>query len=288
MSVPRNHHYVSRVHQKKFFNSIDQKIYIYDKERANFYSKNTTKTLFSQRDLNTRLENETTDYKSLEEDLKINFEDDFNKNLLVLESYIKCLNIDEEVNNAIYFFAKYGVIGKLRTPSYKKNTHNLFKDAILEHFNQSTEEFKKLVNEKFSYKQISEYNNLVDYSKRSESIIELMGNLVFRIFIPKNENDYFILPDCTSITERERINNYNNPDIKEIASIGIPITSKIYLMIFSKKLYKENIEEAAITLITSDVVNEINEISYNMCFTKIVCINNDYLINFINHQKSKN
>lgn len=77
MSKPRNHHFVSQVHIKNFFNTTHSKIFIYDKILDNFYFKRTTKSLFSEKDLNTKFDNGLKDFESLENDLNHFFEKDF-------------------------------------------------------------------------------------------------------------------------------------------------------------------------------------------------------------------
>ena len=130
MSIPRNHHYVSQIHIKQFFNKEEKQIYLYDKVKCNFFSKNTTKSLFSEKDSNTRFINHKKDYCTLEENLNTHFESKFSENLKIIKDFISNGMLNNSVNNALLFFAKYGIIGDMRTPQYKQNVD----DALLEAF----------------------------------------------------------------------------------------------------------------------------------------------------------
>lgn len=81
MSKPKNHHYVSQCHQKEFFDDNTGQIFLYDKELDNHYSKQSTKHLFSEDHLNSKLTKNGIDQESLEKELKILFEDDFHKHV---------------------------------------------------------------------------------------------------------------------------------------------------------------------------------------------------------------
>lgn len=77
MSIPINHHHVSQCHIKNFFND-EGRIYLYDKVKKNFYSANSTKSIFSEKYSNSVFNNGQVDHKILEDDLKM-FEDNFPK-----------------------------------------------------------------------------------------------------------------------------------------------------------------------------------------------------------------
>ncbi|WP_224488663.1 DUF4238 domain-containing protein [Robertkochia flava] len=281
MSTPRNHHFVSQIHLKQFFNENEGCIFVYDKNLDNHYKKTTTKSLFSEKDLNTRNIDNEKDFNSLESDLNKYFEKDFQDNLIVLKRFITDLKLTSEVNNALNYFSKYGVIGDFRTPRHKQLMANEFKEAMLQIFGNNTSEFKEKIGDMLAYKKGGQFSNLIDYSELSDKILQLMGKLIFNVVIPKNQNDYFVLPDCSSVTERAKINTYFNPDIREIAYIGIPLTSKIYIHVFSEKIFKEKIHVPAITFANSNEVRRLNIISYNICESKIASKNQNYLVNFI-------
>ncbi|MDC2128239.1 hypothetical protein PO031_25195, partial [Bacteroides thetaiotaomicron] len=150
-------------------------------------------------------------------ELNSHFESKFPENLKIIENFISNGILNESVNNALLFFAKYGIIGDMRTPQYKQNIDDTFLKAFQPIIHQCTPLLKQELQEMFAFKQEAKYSNVIEYSNIAERIIEKMGNLVFAIIIPNNPNDYFLLPDCSSFTAREKINRYFNPDIKEIA-----------------------------------------------------------------------
>lgn len=71
MSEPRNHHYVSQVLSGKFMSS-ERCIYTYNKHHKynQFRTKNTTKSLFSKRDINSeRRYDGSIDHSTVESEL---------------------------------------------------------------------------------------------------------------------------------------------------------------------------------------------------------------------------
>lgn len=287
MSNPRNHHFVSRIHLNQFFNTIDECIYVYDKHRNNHYTKTTTKSLFSERDLNTRLKKNSKDFKSLENDLNENFEKDFSFHLNVLKEFIKTRSKTVDIHKSLTHLSYYGLIGEFRTPRYKEFIADSFAEALTNLFPDGQAILREQIKKEFSYKKGGEYSNLNDYSEIATQIIERMGKLIFNIVIPENEDDYFVVPDCCSFTKRAKINRYFNPDIMEIAYIGTPITSKIYLHTLSEKLLKNKVNSPIITLSSEKEVTKLNEISYRISQSKIASDNKDYLTRFVLEMTSK-
>ena len=282
MSIPRNHHFVSQIHIKNFFNEELNEIFIYDKVLDNHYSKKTSKSLFSEKDLNTKVKDGKKDFESLERDLNIYFEKDFKANSEIIQDFISDLEYSEKVNNALYYFAKYGAIGEIRNPRHKPT----FEDAISKVFDElltnCTPELENQFEDAFAYKKDTNYINSVQYSKFANEIVELMGDIIFRIETPKDENDFFLLPDFCAANVREKINEYFNPDVKEIAYIGLPLTSKIYIHFYSSKMKNIKIK-SDIVLIDSEKVFNLNKINLEYCESKVACENKNYLIEFVNN-----
>lgn len=282
MSTPRNHHYVSQIHLKNFYNSLDKKIYVYDKQLKNHYSKSSTKTLFSEIDSNTRFINGKKDFHHLENDLNTNFEKDFLSNQLIIENFLQTGEFNKDTNNALLYFAKYAVIGNLRTPQHKKSVDDMIYGSIGKLIPMCTPKLKKELKQMFAYKEEVKYSNSINYSDIADGFLNLMGNLIFKIIVPINNDDYFIVPDCSSYVIRDKINTYFNPDIKEIAQIGFPLSSKIYIHYFSEKLFKGKAVTSSIILEDTSTINEINKNNLSVCHSKIACENEGYLRKFIN------
>lgn len=128
------------------------------------------------------------------------------------------------------------------------------------------------------------YSNTTSYAKIAEQIVLAMGKLVFQIFIPENETDFFIIPDFSAGTARERINEYFNPDVKEIAYISLPLDSKIYIRFYSEKFFKNSqVPDSVIMYCPSSFVSELNKINLDYCQDKIACEDEKYLKSFINN-----
>ncbi len=281
MSTPKNHHFVSQVHLKYFFNNTSGIIYLYDKERKNHYYKSSTRRIFSEDNSNTIFKDGIKDFESLENDLNLFFEKDFSKNVDIVNTFIIEQKEYRQLEEAIYYFSKYGIIGELRTPRNKKTIDDAIGGALTMIAQKSTPKLKKEIENLLSFKQEVKYMNINKYSEISESILNAMGKLIFYISRPKNKDDYFVVPDCSSISTRDKINKYFNPDIKEIASIGLPLTSKIYLSIFSEKLFQQKDVSSKIFSIDSDFMEQINKSSYDFCQSKIACESEEYIKRFV-------
>lgn len=288
MDIPLNHHYVSQVHIKNFFNFYEGKIFVYDKLKSNFFNKTTTKTLFSEKYLNSRLKEGSIEHSSLENDLNKNFEKDFGKHYQVIVSFIEHQKFTLQVESSLSYFAKYGVIADMRTPRYKKHIDDSLFKALNEITENATTELKQQVDEIFEFKKVTKYSNLLDYSETADNILALMGNLIFKIQIPEDDNDFYIIPDIAAATSRAKINNYFNPDIEEIAYIGIPLRSKIYIHFHSEKLFGKDKPDSCISYCNSSIVEKFNtaNLDYSQC--KIACESDEYLRKFIQKNKPLN
>lgn len=282
MSTPINHHFVSQAHIKNFFNIFENKIYVYDKTKDNHYFKGTTKSLFSEKESNSRYLDGEIDHLSLEKDLSNHFEKDFAKNTDIIKKLIFDKVLTTEAENALIYFAKYGIIGDMRTPRNKKSEDDTFFNAISSIFNIENPEFKNQIDQIFEYKTKVKYSNILNYSEIANEILKLMGNLIIKILVPEKENDFFIIPDFSAGTIRAKINNYFNPDIEEIAYIGLSLTSKIHIHYSSEKLFKNNeLPSSGITNCSSDTVYQINKNNLDYSQSTIACENESYLKRFI-------
>lgn len=285
MSTPKNHHYVSQVHLKNFFNNYEGKIFVYDKLKNNYFNKTTTKTLFSEKYLNTRFNDGNIEHESLENDLNEHFEKDFGKHYQVIVSFIQHQEFTLDVEIALSYFAKYGVIADMRTPRYKKDLDDSLFKAFSEITENATTELKQQVDEIFEFKKVTNYSNLLDYSKTADKVIALMGNLIFKIHIPKDDEDFYLVPDIAAATSRAKINRYFNPDIEEVAYIGIPLSSKIYIHFHSEKLFGKDKPDSCISYCDSSVVEKFNTANLDYSQSKVACESEEYLKKFIKRIK---
>ena len=282
MSIPKNHHYVSQVHLKNFFNVDKSEIYIYDKSRKNFYSKKSTKNVFSEKYGNSRYSNGKLDHKSLEDDLNEHFEKDFSSHCNTINSFIQNRTLTEEVQKALLYIARYGIIADFRTPRYKQHLEDAFFSAFAQISENAIPELKNEIDEMFEYREEVQYMNVVDYSNIADSILDLMGDLIFIIQMPQDDQDYFLIPDVGGATAREKINTYFNPDVKEIAYVGIPLSSKVYIHFYSNKLFVKNKKpSSSVVYLNSEEVRNLNKQNYDYSQNKIACENKKYLEDFI-------
>jgi hypothetical protein len=267
MSTPINHHYVSKCHISRFFNSAQKKIYCYDKEVDNHYSKQGAKRLFSEDYSNTRLTNGGLDHQTLEEELNINFEQDFDKHVdNILELTLDALKNDDTKHESLYYVICYALIADVRVPANKRKAedavNSMFTDIIRKVKYWGDETYAASIEKLLEESRKTKYSNLLSYTEVAVKRLEKMGDLDFTI-IKINSEDIFILPDTGSFHVRERINNYFNPNIQEVAMVGIPLTEKLFVFGFSKKLPRTESGILYINDTNSAIVHEINTDLFN-------------------------
>ncbi len=287
MNVPKNHHYVSQCHVKKFFNEEEGKIYLYDKILNNFFEKKSTKRIFSEDYSNTKISDGQIDHHSLENDLKKHFENSFNKNFNVITDI--ALNPgkpNEAYLPALIELTKYGLLKESRPPQEKKKITDLFNDVL--HNKLLSNAAPALKNELEQYLKNAnkiKYINEFDYSIGTTNILKEMGGLNF-VITKIQCNHFFILPDCASMTRRARINDYFNPEIKNVAIVGTPLSSKFFLESISEKYAQVNDKIRFLTEKSANLIEEINYFLYLNAHKFIACENKDYLKKFIGNIKN--
>lgn len=262
MSTPINHHYFSQCHSRSFFNEQDKKIYYYDKQLDKFSYKLTTKSLFSEDYSNTKLDNNEFDHKSLEDELNLYFEQDFerhSKNIVELAENPS--KNDESKLESLYYIACYALIADVRFPANKKSADDASDWLMLETARKirllGDEIQAKSIEDSIAESKRTKYSNLLNYTEIAARRLKRMGDLDFNIY-RINTNESFLLPDIGCIQMRERINNYINPYIQEVAIIGIPLTDKVFLFACSKKLGNTSSGVTTINNLNSKLVKEFN------------------------------
>ncbi|REC50228.1 DUF4238 domain-containing protein [Chryseobacterium pennipullorum] len=281
MSIPKNHHYISQAHIKNFFNKEKKEIYLFDKDQNRHFKKNTTKSIFSEKNLNTkRTINDEYDYSTIEEELNQNFEKDFPGCVEIVKKLVETDKLDDDAHEALLYLAGYGLIAELRTPARKRETDNALKNGMKIIMEMGTEELKSAYKRHFDFNDEVKYSNNLDYIKFAHDVINAMGDLILSVDIPENENDYFILPDFGAATMRGRINNYFNPDALDRVYIGLPLTSKLYLHFSSSKL-KSLPRPPGIHRVTTNHVYYLNKENYDYSRQIIACENEHYLQDFV-------
>lgn len=267
MSLPKNHHYVSKCHIKQFFNSAQNKIYCYDKELDNHFSKQSSRTLFSEDYSNTKLTNGELDHQTLEDELNLNFEQDFDKHVdNILELTSDALRSDDTKLESLYYVICYALVSDVRVPTNKRKADDAissaFRDIVKIARDWGDEASAASLELSLEKNRKTKYSNLVSYTEVAAKRLEKMGDLNFTI-IKINSEDVFILPDTGSFHARARINNYFNPNVQEVAMVGIPLTEKLFVFGFSKKLLGTESGILYINDTNSAVVHEINNDLFN-------------------------
>jgi hypothetical protein len=290
MSVPINHHYVSQGHQREFFNDADRAIYVYDKQRKNLYKKTTTKSLFSEDNLNTRGRSSgRIDFSSLETELKILFEDDFPKLVARTKSFVLNPKDAQEVyENVLGWFVLMGIIGELRHPHFKRRLDNIMLQLGPDVLHMASGIDGNKVTEYLKAKQTTPYNNDLSYVETALRIFERMEPIEYEFFVIETDS-HFILPDTSCFQTRGQLQRYPNPFIKEIVEIGIPLTDKIFLFARSSKL---GVGRNGIQYIQKEdherMVNEINRQLFDFAQKSVACKDKDYLKKFIDTEIENN
>ncbi|MDR6546530.1 hypothetical protein J2810_002589 [Chryseobacterium rhizosphaerae] len=281
MSIPKNHHYISQIHIKNFFNNGDGGIYLYDKDQNNLFKSKGTRNIFSERNLNTRRISENDiDYISIENELSNIFEKDFNKHLATVRSFCNSLKYSEEVEAALLYFARYGVIGEFRTPHYKRKLDDSMFNGLKDILEHAVDDLKEEFFKEFNFDNEVKYTNTINYEELSNNIIEAMGEMSFILSIPTNKEDYFLLGDFCAVTIYDKINEDFNPHVKEIAYIGFPLCSSIYLELFSNK-WNKSPQTSIIRRLGSNHVFSRNKANFMRSRKMVACEDADYLKCFI-------
>jgi hypothetical protein len=127
MNTPKNHHYITQAHIKNFFNKQTKCICLYHKRSKRFFTKNISKSTFSEKKLNTKTNaSGGYDYSSIEIELSQYFEKDFPSHFNIIKQYIEEKDLSNDVNNSLLALASYGLIAELRTPRHKSILTMLF------------------------------------------------------------------------------------------------------------------------------------------------------------------
>ena len=287
MSTPINHHYVSQCQLRAFFNETEGKIHVYDKQLDNLFSKRTTKSIFSEPKLNSTVIAGEVNHNIVEDDLRFYLEDSYTKNLNIIETYATTVSEDEDgFLDALMEMTRLGVIGEMRHPSHKKHVDDQVYGIFEMLFPQAAEKLKKQIEAVFEEKKKTKYSNPLRYAQLSGEILQKMGEINFTVIYISNNTDYFILSDCSSTTFRARINEYFNPDIKDIAMVFMPISSKIAVIAVANNMDSHPGSIKYYTERDRATLEMFNHMTLANSKKMIICENAEYLRGFIVRQRA--
>lgn len=269
-----NHHYVSRCHLKQFTND-DGIIFIYDKEKSNYYSKKSTKRLFSEHYLNSKEIKGEIDNDVLEDELNDLIENNFNQNLHVANQFLVSQTADDTLYEALNWLALVGIVGELRHPKWKQQEDKLIEKVENDLLSGMSGYVKK--------PKLTKYQNINSYYEMAIGILDRMEELKFQIVQIVDDNE-FVIPDTSCFQVRGQLKKYFSPDLKEIMQIGLPLTKKLFINC-SSHLCAKNISHIQILNSPSQsVIDKINSNLISFAYKGVACSNLDYLKNLIDKQ----
>lgn len=274
MNAPINHHYVSECHLKQFFNSEENKIFLYDKQLSNFYWKSGTKKIFSLNHLNTRLTEQGIDQSSMELELRVLFEENFSKHLKSVKRLYNDHSLVAEVYNDLNFLTLMALVGEYRNPEYKSGldvTLQALDDHLISRgFNvpkkQQTDEVL--------------FSNLKGYIEVGLRMLATMDPLTFAIVAIRSD-DHFIVPDTSGFLVRE------NLDTGYVMQIGLPVSDKLFILGRSKRMGHYPTTLVEITENDDKLVFKINTDLANFAYKTVACKDEAFLKKTISKIKTQ-
>lgn len=285
MSIPRKHHYIPQVHLKKF--DVGKGYFVYHKEEGKVIHKKYTTDIFVIKDLNTSLNEEgDIDHSSLEKELEDKWDSRFNQHFDIIVAWLidsveKIRYSEIPINDSLKYFFEYALIGYQR--SLKGDTE--FNRSVLE----PIIDFKEIISDldDLNLEDTSLTKEQLDLGVESiKDFIHLMTGHVSALqdklkfpvpiatglemlvpdklvcdFIVSAEGSFY-LPDSTAIIlKSEEGFDYQNIRINKVVSVGIPISSNLFLQIKSKEFFPN--EKTDIYSFKQERVNEVNKTLLN-------------------------
>lgn len=268
MSEPVLHHYVSECHIKEFYNDVQKKIYLFDKNLRNFYDNPGTKRIFSENDLNTRLLGYILDRHSLELQLRTLFEDDFSKHLEAVKNFHNDNTLIASAYEHLNFLGLMALVGEYRNPHYKRGI-----DSALNAMRDHAKSAGVIVPDQPGHKNVK-YQNTKGYMDVAFLLLERMDPISFAL-VSIESNDHFILPDTSGFLVRQQL------DIGPVTQFGLPVSDKLFILGRSASMGKYPTTLVTIKEDNSDLVFRINTDLANYAYKTVACKDEDFLKNTI-------
>lgn len=291
MSIPKRHHYVPRVHIRKFKKGAGYFLLLKDKKEVkNSFS---SADFFVKKQLNTTgLEDGGKDHFSFENELTIRWDNNFNTFYTDIINNQKTPN---KINNkTLKFFFEYSVITFMRRLKMEDKFNNdflSFKDAlpeVVEVFNSNEIDLSEFTNDaidsvKNLFQSFSNELNKLEEKQKGVDYPALIPSEA-KMFVPEKchciiyitSKDSFILPDCTmtALKSKETF-DLHGMTVNKIAQVGIPLTPKLFIEIRNSDLIdaKENL----ICIPSKKEIEEINNSLFNIAYTQVLLNNPEQL-----------
>ncbi|MEJ6979756.1 DUF4238 domain-containing protein [Pedobacter sp. P351] len=269
---PVNHHYVSKCHLKEFFNSYTNKIYLYDKNLRNFYTRPGISKIFSCKKLNNRLWDTAIDRTSMELELRVMFEENFSKHLNVVIDFIDAPSIIQKAYEDLNFLGLMALVGEYRNPFYKSGL-----DDALNSLANDAKIRGAHVPDELEHPDVI-YKNLKGYIDVASMLLQSMDPITFSIVVIKS-TDHFILPDTTAFLVRQ------NFDTGKVMQFGIPVSDKMFVLGRSEAIGKRPTRIVTINENDDELVFKINSDLVNYAYKTVACKDEVFLHETIEKMK---
>lgn len=300
MSIPRKHHYLPRVHIRKF--KTDKGYFLFFKDKNKLLEISSSENIFVTKDLNSTIDENTgeIDHKRVEDELTALWDNNFNyhydniiNNLLYFSTQKEV--IIDLIQDSLKFFFEYSIIGNFRqkklTKQYNETTFSWFDDFedYIEDISNIKDEITNMSKEEISsaISGLEHFNlSMGDYINKLKEKLKFPAPTITEVkkYVPSECSCYillardssFILPDCTAMVNYSETKfKWDNFDVKRIDSIGIPIHPNIYLQIKNNEANDNKSTE--IYLLDKERVNEINQNLARLAHNQFLTINNEII-----------
>jgi len=304
MSIPRRHHYVPRVHIRRF--KTENGYHLFSKDKKEFINIKSSAHFFVIRDLNSTIDFETGEVNHIqtEKELAQAWDSKFNEHCYRIMKYIS-FSLEEKaeypelIKDSLAFFFDYGVIGALRSIKRDKELNENAFDWIdvLDEMKAvaETERFAdKIKMDKNDFEQgFSHWKNVMGQAKEYASKLKTLKfpfptTTNADIFKPSScscdiilaPGSSFILPDRTAVLKPSHETfKYHSMTMNKISCVGIPLTPKIFLQIKNNDVCED--QSTTIYALTPKRVAEFNLKLYNKARNQILCSDKNALTTLI-------
>lgn len=288
MSEPVLHHYLSQVLIRQFIDD-EENLYTFSKTTG-YNEKKLHRSDFSIPDLNTTIDKfGNIDRYSIEKLLGKYFETDFPKHYNKIHEALGNGEFSK-LSKSIKFIIKMGIIGDMRTREHQLEVQEWILGSLREIMKLATEEMQEEFLQ-FEKSQTGIKNKIpTDFKNTADRIYELMGEKIFSIF-KAPENDFFFLPDCTSVVRRAQLEDDSivNGEVlsnlsRQISTIIFPIDSKTIIVVEAAKICSQT--KNGIFELSSECVDSYNKLFLKTARDKVICRDKQYLKQFIDRHCS--
>jgi hypothetical protein len=296
MSTPRNHHYVSQALSRNFL-SEEGRLFKVSKSEKRIREVKSTKSLFSQRDLNSILDEDgEIDHKTVETILNQYFETNFPTHCRIILDALstncevgKVVPNTENIQESMEYLLGMSLIGPFRHPQYMQETEQMIFGILNEIASNAVPELQNAIY--YEMNRLSAVKNKVsvDFKELKKGIFELMGDIKYGV-MRAPENHCFILPDCSAGTKRFQMPSdfidgieYINPSMP-IGFALMPINSKVVITAVSRRLLPDEFRKQAngFYSMNEETMFDYNNILFDSAYNEVACENKEYLEGFIN------